>query len=199
MTHAQPLELLKQARNRFTQREIAEHVGKDTKTVRRWEKGETPCPAMLEPALRDLLQQPATSTTEGGHSFRFIDLFAGIGGIRMGFEAHGGECVFTSEWNDFSKKTYIENYGDHHPFVGDIVPYPAEDVPDHDVLLGGFPCQPFSIAGVSKKNSLGRPHGFECTTQGTLFFDVARIIATRRSCWKTSRTCFHTTRATPST
>jgi DNA (cytosine-5)-methyltransferase 1 len=98
----------------------------------------------------------------------------------MGFETHGGECVFTSEWNGFSKKTYVENFGDHHPYVGDIVPFPAEDVPDHDVLLAGFPCQPFSIAGVSKKNSLGRPHGFECTTQGTLFFDVARIIATKR-------------------
>jgi len=180
MKSAQPLDLLKQARNRFTQREIAEHVGKDTKTVRRWEQGETPCPAMLEPALRVLLRQPATVANEGSRSFKFIDLFAGIGGIRMGFEAHGGECVFTSEWNEFSKKTYIENYGNHHPFVGDIVPYSAEDVPDHDVLLGGFPCQPFSIAGVSKKNSLGRPHGFECTTQGTLFFDVARIIATKR-------------------
>lgn len=180
MTHVQPLELLKQARSRYTQREIAEHVGKDTKTVRRWEKGETPCPTMLVPALRDLLQQPAGDSAESGNCFSFIDLFAGIGGIRLGFEAHGGECVFTSEWNDFSKKTYIENYGDHHPFIGDIVPFPAENVPDHDVLLGGFPCQPFSIAGVSKKNSLGRPHGFECTTQGTLFFDVARIIATKR-------------------
>jgi DNA (cytosine-5)-methyltransferase 1 len=98
----------------------------------------------------------------------------------MGFETHGAECVFTSEWNDFSKKTYLENYGERHPFVGDIVPFPAEQVPSHDVLLAGFPCQPFSIAGVSKKNSLGRPHGFECTTQGTLFFDVARIIATKR-------------------
>lgn len=98
----------------------------------------------------------------------------------MGFEAHGGECVFTSEWNGFSKKTYVENFGERHIFVGDIVPFPAEAVPDHDVLLAGFPCQPFSIAGVSKKNSLGRPHGFECTTQGTLFFDVARIIATKR-------------------
>ncbi|EBA8673725.1 DNA (cytosine-5-)-methyltransferase [Salmonella enterica] len=180
MTHVQPLELLKQARSRYTQREIAEHVGKDTKTVRRWEKGETPCPTMLVPALRDLLQQPASDSAESGNRFSFIDLFAGIGGIRLGFEAHGGVCVFTSEWNDFSKKTYIENYGDHHPFIGDIVPFPAENVPDHDVLLGGFPCQPFSIAGVSKKNSLGRPHGFECTTQGTLFFDVARIIATKR-------------------
>lgn len=179
MKQTQPLVLLKQARSRYTQREIAEHVGKDTKTVRRWEKGETPCPAMLEPALRDLLLTPTARTGEE-HNFQFIDLFAGIGGIRLGFEAHGGECSFTSEWNDFSKKTYIENFGDHHLFIGDIVPFPAEEIPDHDVLLGGFPCQPFSIAGVSKKNSLGRPHGFECTTQGTLFFDVARIIATKR-------------------
>ena len=179
MTHVQPLELLRQARDRFTQREIAEHVGRTPRTIRRWEKGKAPCPAMLEPALRDLMQKTAPAPT-GGSRFRFIDLFAGIGGIRMGFEAHGGECVFTSEWNGFAKKTYIENFGDRHPFVGDIVPFPAEDVPDHDVLLAGFPCQPFSIAGVSKKNSLGRPHGFECTTQGTLFFDVARIIAARR-------------------
>ena len=180
MTLAQPLQLLMQARDRYTQREIAEYVGKDIKTVRRWEKGETPCPAMLEPALRNLLQSPASTTGKPGARFRVIDLFAGIGGIRMGFEAHGGECVFTSEWNDFSKKTYVENYGDGHTFVGDIIPFPAQDVPDHDVLLGGFPCQPFSIAGVSKKNSMGRPHGFECNTQGTLFFDVARIIATKR-------------------
>lgn len=175
-----PLELLKQARTRYTQREIADRVGRDTKTVRRWEKGETPCPAMLEPALRDLMKTNSTQASESAPSFRFIDLFAGVGGIRLGFEAHGGECVFTSEWNDFSKKTYIENFGDHQAFIGDIVPYPAENIPDHDVLLGGFPCQPFSIAGVSKKNSLGRPHGFECTTQGTLFFDVARIIAAKR-------------------
>lgn len=112
--------------------------------------------------------------------FTFIDLFAGIGGIRLGFESAGGTCVFTSEWNDWSKKTYQENFGDDHLFIGDIVPFPAEEVPDHDILLAGFPCQPFSIAGVSKKNALGKPHGFECTTQGTLFFDVARIIANKR-------------------
>lgn len=171
--------LLRQARSRYTQREIAGFIGKDVKTVRRWEKGETPCPVMLEPALRSLMQRPAPASQDN-NLFTFIDLFAGIGGIRTGFASQGGRCVFTSEWNDFSKKTYMENFHDHHPFVGDIVPFPAEDVPDHDVLLGGFPCQPFSIAGVSKKNSLGRPHGFECTTQGTLFFDVARIIAAKR-------------------
>ncbi|BCF89265.1 DNA (cytosine-5-)-methyltransferase [Paraburkholderia largidicola] len=186
MTQASPLELLKQARTRFTQKEIAAHVGKDIKTVRRWEKGETPCPAMLEPALQAMLR-PSTVRNAGAHdneaNTRIIDLFAGIGGIRMGFESHGGQCVFTSEWNDFSQKTYQENFRDgavQHTLIGDIVTFPAEAVPEHDILLGGFPCQPFSIAGVSKKNALGRPHGFECATQGTLFFDVARIIATCR-------------------
>jgi len=186
VTQATLLALLKQARTRYTQREIADHVGKDIKTVRRWEKAETPCPAMLGPTLHALLATGATGNAGSGTSpaapsrFQFIDLFAGIGGIRMGFETQGGECVFTSEWNEFSKKTYLENYGTHHAFVGDIVSFPAGEVPAHDILLGGFPCQPFSIAGVSKKNALGRPHGFECTTQGTLFFDVARIIAAKR-------------------
>jgi DNA (cytosine-5)-methyltransferase 1 len=123
--------------------------------------------------------------TEGGEDslmtkFTFIDLFAGIGGMRSGFETYGGQCVFTSEWNEWAQKTYAANFEIEHPFIGDIVPFPADEIPDHDVLLAGFPCQPFSIAGVSKKNALGRPHGFECTTQGTLFFDVARIIAVKR-------------------
>jgi DNA (cytosine-5)-methyltransferase 1 len=180
---AHPRDLLQQARQRYTQQQIAAHVGRDVKTVRRWEKGETPCPATLETALRELLRGGADAPAASAR-FRFVDLFAGIGGIRMGFEAHGGECVFTSEWNPFSKKTYLENYTQdqdrHHTFLGDITACEASDVPDHDVLLAGFPCQPFSIAGVSKKNALGRPHGFECTTQGTLFFDVARIIAAKR-------------------
>jgi DNA (cytosine-5)-methyltransferase 1 len=185
-TTAPSRDLLQQARTRFTQRQIAGHLGTDVKTVRRWEKGETPCPAMLEPLLRELLgnSHRARPATTPSTRFRFVDLFAGIGGIRMGFAAHGGECVFTSEWNRFSQKTYSDNFGDSdgdgHTFVGDITTFPAADVPDHDVLLAGFPCQPFSIAGVSKKNALGRPHGFECTTQGTLFFDVARIIDAKR-------------------
>lgn len=174
-------QMLSDLRTRYSQRELAEQLGTTTRTLRRWEKGETPCPSMLQAALRPLVaREPAAGYGQQAASFRFIDLFAGIGGIRMGFEAHGGQCVFTSEWNGFSRKTYIENHGNHHPFAGDITQIAADDIPDHDVLLAGFPCQPFSIAGVSKKNALGRPHGFECTTQGTLFFDVARIIAAKR-------------------
>lgn len=114
------------------------------------------------------------------HEFTFIDLFAGIGGIRIGFQQHGGKCIFTSEWNTWSQKTYVANFNDNHEISGDITKINANNIPNHDVLLAGFPCQPFSIAGVSKKNALGRPHGFECATQGTLFFDVARIIAAKK-------------------
>jgi len=114
--------------------------------------------------------------------FRFIDLFAGIGGLRRGFEHVGGRCVFTSEWDAKCQETYRLNYADNHEIAGDIRPFAEnpELVPEHDVLLAGFPCQPFSIAGVSKKNALGRPHGFLCDTQGTLFFDTAQIIAHHR-------------------
>lgn len=113
-------------------------------------------------------------------TFTFIDLFAGIGGIRKGFESHGGVCLFTSEWDKYSQATYHANFRDNRPVEGDITKISETDIPDHDVLLAGFPCQPFSIAGVSKKNSLGRLHGFACETQGTLFFDVARIIQEKR-------------------
>ncbi|AUN95860.1 DNA (cytosine-5-)-methyltransferase [Pseudazoarcus pumilus] len=112
--------------------------------------------------------------------FSFIDLFAGIGGIRLGFEAIGGRCVWTSEWNKFAQQTYISRFGNEHAVEGDITKVAAADIPRHNVLLAGFPCQPFSIAGVSKKNALGRAHGFACDTQGTLFFDVARIIEHHR-------------------
>lgn len=111
--------------------------------------------------------------------FTFIDLFAGIGGFRLGFESAGGQCLFTSEWNEFAQKTYIANFG-AHAIHGDITKVPVGEIPDHDVLVAGFPCQPFSIAGVSKKNALGRKHGFECDTQGTLFFDIERIIKTKQ-------------------
>ncbi|TCJ30423.1 DNA (cytosine-5-)-methyltransferase [Nocardioides jejuensis] len=126
----------------------------------------------------------AVKLKTGEPYFRFIDLFAGIGGCRMAFERAGGECVFTSEWDDYARKTYETNFpsdeGSDHVFRGDITTVHVDEIPEHDVLVGGFPCQPFSIAGVSKKNALGRPHGFADPTQGTLFFDVARIIEHKR-------------------
>jgi DNA (cytosine-5)-methyltransferase 1 len=107
-------------------------------------------------------------------NFTFIDLFAGIGGLRQAFESSGGKCLFSSEWNKFSQQTYEANFGDVPQ--GDITKIDEKEIPDHDILVGGFPCQPFSIAGVSAKNHLGREHGFKDKTQGTLFFDVCRII-----------------------
>lgn len=112
--------------------------------------------------------------------FTFIDLFAGMGGFRLAMQAQGGKCVFSSEWNAYSQKTYFANFGDM-PF-GDITKEITKSyIPEHfDILCAGFPCQPFSIAGVSKKKSLGRETGFKDKTQGTLFFDVADIISRHR-------------------
>ena len=110
--------------------------------------------------------------------YTFIDLFAGIGGLRLALEATGSICVYSNEWNKFSRKTYEANF--HEMPDDDITQVPANEIPDHDILVAGFPCQPFSIAGVSKKNSLGRAHGFEDATQGTLFFDVCRILDEKR-------------------
>ena len=168
------LTLLKQARTRFTQKEIAEKIGVDTRTVRRWEICASDPPEYLADALQQRILNTPTVASPKNDLFSFIDLFAGIGGIRLGFEKHGGKCLFTSEWNPFAQKTYLDNFPeiDGQKIAGDITEIDETELPDHDVLLAGFPCQPFSIAGVSKKNALGRPHGFECTTQGTLFFDV---------------------------
>lgn len=111
-------------------------------------------------------------------NFTFIDLFAGIGGMRIAFERAGGHCVYSSEWNKYSQQTYFANFGEQPE--GDITQVNAASIPTHDILVAGFPCQPFSIAGVSKKNSLGRATGFEDKTQGTLFFDVCRILKEKR-------------------
>jgi len=110
--------------------------------------------------------------------FTFIDLFAGIGGLRIGVENAGGRCIFSSEWDKYSQKTYTTWFGDTPH--GDIRQIDPQVIPNHDLLVAGFPCQPFSIAGVSKKNSLGREHGFKDITQGTLFFQVANIIDKKR-------------------
>ena len=115
-------------------------------------------------------------------AFHFIDLFSGIGGLRVGFDDIGGKCLFSSEWNSHAAQTYLANFhdGPDHVMAGDITKVLPGDIPDHDVLLAGFPCQPFSIAGVSKKNALGLEHGFRCESQGTLFFEVARILEYHR-------------------
>jgi len=117
----------------------------------------------------------------GPGEFTFIDLFAGIGGMRIAFEAVGGKCVYTSEWNKFAQETYRANFRCTHEISGDIQAVEDKsEIEDHDVLLAGFPCQPFSIAGVSKKNSLGRKHGFADEAQGTLFFDIVEILDAKR-------------------
>ena len=112
------------------------------------------------------------------NKFTFIDLFAGIGGMRLAFDNLGGKCLYSSEWNKYSQQTYFANFGELPE--GDITKVDARMIPDHDILVAGFPCQPFSIAGVSKKQSMGRATGFEDKTQGTLFFDVCRIIKAKR-------------------
>lgn len=105
---------------------------------------------------------------------RFIDLFCGIGGFRIAFEGAGGRCVFSSDYDKFSQQTYEANFGERPH--GDIHTIAVADIPAHDILCAGFPCQPFSIAGVSKKLSLGRKHGFEDVKQGNLFFEIANIL-----------------------
>lgn len=109
---------------------------------------------------------------------KFIDLFAGIGGLRLAFENAGATCVFSSEWDKFAQQTYAANFGEKP--MGDIREIDSTAIPDHDILTAGFPCQPFSISGVSKKKSLGREHGFKDETQGTLFFEIVRILEAKQ-------------------
>ncbi|MDH4164363.1 MAG: DNA (cytosine-5-)-methyltransferase [Nitrospirota bacterium] len=130
-----------------------------------------------QPSLFDRFA-PASQPSPGRIPFTFIDLFAGIGGFRLGLQRAGGRCVFTSEWDHYAQKTYQTWFGDLPH--GDIRELNPSDIPDHDVMAAGFPCQPFSIAGVSKKNSLGKAHGFKDATQGTLFFHLATIIEAKR-------------------
>lgn len=177
-TSAATYDLLAAARRHRTQAEIAHHLGVDVRTVRRWELRQSNPPPYAAHALQTLLPLQLPLSRCG--DFTFIDLFAGIGGTRLAFEDVGGRCVFTSEWDTYAQKTYLENFSCDHDIAGDIRTISEHEVPDHDVLVAGFPCQPFSIAGVSKKKSLGRTHGFEDETQGTLFFDVARILSCKR-------------------
>ncbi|GAU78926.1 DNA (cytosine-5-)-methyltransferase [Fusibacter sp. 3D3] len=134
--------------------------------------------AIVKESIISYLHQTRSKQLLNRSNFTFIDLFAGIGGMRLGFESAGGKCVFSSEWDKYSQETYLANFGERP--AGDITQIDEREIPDHDVLVAGFPCQPFSLAGVSKKNSLGRAHGFKDKTQGTLFFDIARILDAKR-------------------
>ena len=175
------------------QRYVAEALGVERETVNRWinSKGLSEFHRNYR-THKSSLARLLPKRTRRKSTFQFIDLFAGIGGLRRAFESIGGECVFTSEWNEQAQRTYRANFDCNHPINGDIraiteaVPeaqldnYISAEIPGHHVLLAGFPCQPFSIAGVTKKNSLGRTHGFDCKIQGTLFFDICKIIKARR-------------------
>lgn len=190
------LELLSKVASIFSQQAIADVIDHPREVINRWLKEHNKQLGLdwLTYAERISLEEMLPTPRSENHNFTFIDLFAGIGGIRYGFEESGGKCVFTSEYDKYAVKTYLANYHCDHDVHGDIreitqpdsmskkqaYNYIKKSIPDHDVLLAGFPCQPFSIAGVSKKNSLGRAHGFECDTQGTLFFDVARIIEAKQ-------------------
>ncbi|WP_435926950.1 DNA cytosine methyltransferase [Dryocola sp. BD613] len=200
------LSLLKKVLEIYDQKVVAEVLRAVSgshwtrETINRWVNGKLTNKRLVEVEIKMLKSMlPSPPAHHGKYAFRFIDLFAGIGGIRSGFEAIGGECVFTSEWNKHAVRTYKANWycdPERHRFNEDIrditqshrtdlsdeeaAAHIRSTLPEHDVLLAGFPCQPFSLAGVSKKNALGRAHGFACETQGTLFFDVARIIDARR-------------------
>lgn len=158
--------------------EAAKALGYSEGHLYRWKRGEE----VPREAVMKLLRMEVRSRQrhDSNASFSFIDLFAGIGGLRRAMEGAGGRCVFTSEWDRFAQQTYHANFPDNRPIAGDIREVDPQDIPDHDVLVAGFPCQPFSIAGVSKKNALGRAHGFLDETQGTLFFDVLRILMHHR-------------------
>ena len=162
----------KRIRMGLTQLELAcllELKENGERTIRGWELGEhKPSKSKLAKVL-ELHEEAPFRDENNNPKFRFIDLFAGIGGIRLPFQQLGGECVFSSEWDKFAQRTYAANYGEVPS--GDITQIVASDIPDHDILMGGFPCQSFSQAGLKK--------GFE-DTRGTMFFEIQRILGEKR-------------------
>lgn len=157
----------------LTQKEFSDALGlgkNGDRTLRRWENGEShPSNIEIQAILNFANETPLAESSTDNYLFTFIDLFAGIGGIRIPFQQNGGKCVFTSEWDKFAQKTYKINFGDTPD--GDITKITSESIPNFDILLAGFPCQPFSQAGLKK--------GFS-DTRGTLFFEIERIITDKR-------------------
>lgn len=182
MTEASTILRNKREELGLTQKQFAQllHLGaQGERTLRRWETGESkPAEIYLHTAMSLKAEPPFKGEDPDTARFTFVDLFAGIGGMHLGFGSAGGACVYSSEWDKYCQIQYKQNFGVVPD--GDITQVNVEDVPTHDVLVAGFPCQPFSIAGVSKKRSLGRETGFMDKAQGTLFFDVARIIKEKR-------------------
>ena len=161
------LSWIAEARQTETQNEFLKGILKNARTE------------AFQPSLFDRVTPP--KIIHGQMPFKFIDLFAGIGGFRSAMTALGGECVFTSEWDKYAAKTYQAWYGDDEISTGDIWNVDVKkEIPDHDILCAGFPCQPFSLAGVSKKKSLGRSHGFDDEKQGNLFFAIMKIVNAKR-------------------
>lgn len=167
-------ETIKEKRIRLglTQKDFADALGMGKtgdRTLRRWENGESTPSALEFNSIMQFAESVPFEDKRKAPQFTFIDLFAGIGGIRIPFQELGGKCVFTSEWDKFAQKTYRVNFGEEPQ--GDITKIDAKDIPDFDILLGGFPCQPFSQAGLKK--------GFS-DTRGTLFFEIERIIQEKK-------------------
>ena len=162
----------------YTVSQAAASLGYSESHIYRWIRGEEMPRKGIVRALE--LEIEAKRKTAGPARFTFVDLFAGIGGLRRSLSECGGTCIFTSEWDRFAQQTYMANFPDNRPMLGDIAAVDAADIPEHDILSAGFPCQPFSLAGVSKKNSLGRKHGFLDETQGTLFFDWSSLKANHK-------------------
>ncbi len=171
------IDAVRHALKYWTQEELASRVERSPRTVRRWLVGES---APRWEIARLIEHELAHDQRPRQPAFTFIDLFAGIGGLRRGFERLNGRCVFTSEWDTHAVRTYKANYPDADDIAGDITQIDPACIPSHDLLLAGFPCQPFSLAGVSKKNSLGRAHGFLDKTQGTLFFNIVSILKAKQ-------------------
>jgi len=166
---------------KFPKDELAAHLDITHRTLERWRTTRISNPGLVYHALSNVMTTEFGKAEAPPTDFTFCDLFAGIGGTRLGMERAGGKCVFTCEWDKYSLNTYRANFSLDHPLVEDITTITdSHSVPDHDLLVAGFPCQPFSIAGVSKKNSLGRAHGFACEAQGTLFFEIAKILEAKR-------------------
>lgn len=170
-------QVVRSALRYLTQQQLADSLDVEARTIRRWLVGES---APKSAYLRAIEHEIARDERPRHPAFTFVDLFAGIGGLRRGFESQNGRCVFTSEWDAHACKTYKANFPDSEEPKGDITLIDPKSLPDHDLLLAGFPCQPFSLAGVSKKNSLGRAHGFKDKTQGTLFFNIVAILEAKR-------------------